>query len=69
MIAVGVAMGIIAAVGAGRLLLHLVDGMRSMEPLTFILMVLVLIMAALIASFVPAWRASRLDAVEALRSE
>jgi predicted permease len=69
MILVGVAVGAIAAVAAGRLLLHLVVGMRSMEPLTFALMILVLITAALAASFVPAWRASRLDAVEALRSE
>jgi ABC-type antimicrobial peptide transport system permease subunit len=69
MILVGVAVGAIAAVAAGRLLLHLVVGMRSMEPLTFALMIFVLITAALAASFVPAWRASRLDAVEALRSE
>lgn len=69
MILVGVALGIVGAVAAGRLLLHLVDGMRSTEPLTFAMMIAPLMVAALAASFVPALRASRLDAVRALRSE
>jgi ABC-type antimicrobial peptide transport system permease subunit len=48
---------------------RLVAGMRPMEPLTFVLMVLVLMVAALVASFVPARRASRVDPVTTLRQE
>jgi ABC-type antimicrobial peptide transport system permease subunit len=42
---------------------------RAAEPLTFVLMVLVLVAAGLAASFLPAWRASRVDPVIALRQE
>jgi putative ABC transport system permease protein len=50
-------------------LIRLVEGMRSTEPLTFALMIFVLIVAALAASFVPARRASRVDPLSALRQE
>src|SRR5215467_1611454 len=69
MILTGIALGAVGAFAAGRLLLHLVEGMRPTEPLTLALTVSVLVVAALLASFVPARRASRLDAVQALRSE
>ena len=69
MIFSGVAAGIAGALVAGRLLAHLVDGMRPSEPLTFALMILVLVAAALFASFVPARRASRVDPLVALRYE
>jgi ABC-type antimicrobial peptide transport system permease subunit len=69
MIFSGVAAGIAGALAAGRLLAHLVDGMRPAEPLTFALMILVLVAAALFASFVPARRASRVDPLVALRHE
>lgn len=69
MILTGVGVGAVAAFAAGRLLLHLVAGMQSIEPFTFIMMISLLVVAALFASFVPARRASRLDAVHALRSE
>lgn len=69
MVLIGVGTGVIAALAAGRLLLHVVDGMRPTEPLTLMAMIVVLFVAALLASFVPARRASRLDAVQALRSE
>ncbi len=61
MIAVGIGVGIWGALAAGRVLERLVAGMRPTEPLTFALMVLVLVVAALVASFVPARRASRVD--------
>jgi ABC-type antimicrobial peptide transport system permease subunit len=69
MIFAGVAAGIAAALGAGRVMVHLVDGMRPAEPVTFAIMILVLIAAALFASFVPARRASRVDPLVALRYE
>ena len=69
MIFIGICVGIAAAFVAGRLLERLVDGVRSTEPLTFALMVTVLVIAALFASFVPARRASRVDPMRALRQE
>jgi hypothetical protein len=69
MISVGVVVGLAAALAAGRVLQRLVDGMRSMEPFTFVLMIAVLVAAALFASFVPARRASRVDPMIALRQE
>jgi ABC-type antimicrobial peptide transport system permease subunit len=69
MIVLGVGAGIAGAVAAGRLLVRLVEGMRPREPLTLALMILLLVAAALLASFVPARRASRIDPMRALRQE
>jgi putative ABC transport system permease protein len=69
MIFAGVTMGIGGALAAGRVLLHIVDGMQPAEPLTFAVMILVLVAAALLASLVPARRASRVDPLIALRYE
>jgi ABC-type antimicrobial peptide transport system permease subunit len=69
MIAGGVVVGLIVAFAAGRLLVHLVDAMRPPDALTFAIVVTVLAAAALLASFVPARRASRVDPMTALRQE
>jgi putative ABC transport system permease protein len=69
MIGAGVGVGVAGGLVAARLLQSYVPGVRSMEPGIFALMVLVLIMAALLASFVPARRASRVDPMSALRQE
>ena len=69
MIFAGVAVGITGALAAAYLLVHMVEGMRPAEPLTFAVMILVLVAAALLASFVPARRASRVDPLVALRYE
>lgn len=69
MIFAGVAVGTAAAWAAGQYLARSVDGVRSMEPLTSALMIAILVSAALLASYAPARRASRLDPVRALRVE
>jgi predicted permease len=69
MILAGAAAGVCAAGATGRVLQRLVQGMRATEPSTFLLMISVLAVAALLASFLPAWRASRVDPVKALRQE
>src|SRR5947209_14232638 len=69
MIFAGVGIGTIGAVTAGRLLVSLVEGMRPAEASTFAVMVPVLMIAALLASFVPARRASQVDPMRALRPE
>jgi predicted permease len=57
------------SLAGGRAVARLVDGMKSAEPLTFAAMICVLLAAGLIASFVPARRASRIDPMNALRQE
>ena len=69
MIFVGVAVGAVAALGAGRILERLVEGMQPGGISSFAVMIPVLVVAAMIASFVPARRASRVDPVKALRQE
>ena len=69
MIVVGVGVGILGALAAGRLLQHLVEGMRPADLSTFALMILVLLAAALFASFIPARRASQIDPMSTLRQE
>jgi predicted permease len=69
MILIGAAVGIAAALAAGRVLERLVEGMQPTEPSTFIIMIPVLVVAALAASFLPARRASRVDPMSALRQE
>ncbi len=69
MIVVGIAVGILGALAAGRLLQHMVDGTRPTDPSTFAIMIPVFLAAALFASFLPARRASRVDPMSALRQE
>jgi predicted permease len=69
MILVGVGVGIAGAWAAGRVLTRLVEGMQSSQATTFAIMIPVLVVAALFASFLPARRASRVDPVKALRQE
>jgi predicted permease len=69
MIVAGVTVGLAAALAASRALQRLVEGMQPSGPATFALMIAVLLLAALAASFFPAQRAGRLDAMKALRQE
>jgi predicted permease len=69
LIAVGGILGTGAAYAAGRVLQRSVQGMSVIEPSTFIATAAVLVAAAMLASFVPARRASRVDPITALRLE
>ena len=69
MISVGVVLGAVGAFAAGRILVRLVDGAQPTDLTTFAITIALLIVAALIASLVPARRASRIDPLTALRQE
>jgi predicted permease len=69
MITIGTMVGLFGAWSAGRLLQRLVEGMRPPDPMTFFGMIAVLVFAALLASYIPARRASRVDPLTALRQE
>ena len=57
------------ALGAGRLLQGLLHGVDAVEPVVLIAAPIVLFTASLLASFLPALRATRVDPTVALRSE
>jgi ABC-type antimicrobial peptide transport system permease subunit len=65
---IGVAIGIVASMAAARLIASLLFGTAPTEPATFIGMVILLGIAALLAGFLPAQRASRVDPMIALRA-
>jgi putative ABC transport system permease protein len=65
----GVLLGLAGALGLTRLLRTLLYGVAPTDPLTFVLVPLLLGVTALAASWVPARRASRVDPMEALRYE
>jgi hypothetical protein len=65
----GVALGSVAALLLGRLVVAALYGVPSHDPATLVGASLLLVGVALLASWVPARRASRLDAAAALRCE
>jgi predicted permease len=69
LVALGVATGTCGAWAAARLLERFVEGSRPAEPITFLIMPGMLVMAAMLASLVPARRAARVEATHALRHE
>ena len=67
--AIGIGIGLLLAVGAGQFLQGMLYGVRSVEPLVLAGAPLILFAASLLASFIPAVRATRVDPTVALRSE
>ncbi|HSG82382.1 MAG TPA: FtsX-like permease family protein, partial [Gemmatimonadota bacterium] len=67
--ALGIVFGLVAAFALSRLLSSLLFGIASSDPLTYAGVAVLLAAAALIACYVPALRALRIDPVVALREE
>jgi putative ABC transport system permease protein len=66
---IGAALGMIAAAGVTRLMSSLLFGITVLDPLTYAAVPVFLLVAAALASYVPARRASAVNPVEALRAE
>jgi putative ABC transport system permease protein len=68
-IAVGAVIGLVTAAGLGRLVSTMLFGVEPLDPATFALVTLVLALTGAIAIAGPAWRATRIDPVAALRGD
>jgi putative ABC transport system permease protein len=66
---IGVACGVAAAMAAMRMMKALLFEVSTLDPVTYCAVSLVLIAAALLATYLPARRATTIEPLEALRSE
>jgi ABC-type antimicrobial peptide transport system permease subunit len=69
MAALGTAIGIAGAVALSRSIEGLLFGVSSTDPATIVAVVATLFTVALVACYVPAWRATGVDPTQALRTE
>jgi putative ABC transport system permease protein len=67
--AIGVAVGIVASFAMTRTMRSMLFGLNAADPLTFTAVALLLMCVALLASYLPARRATRVDPMVALRYE
>lgn len=69
MLAAGIVIGLLLAVATGKLLSGILYEVSAIDPLAFTLAPLVLAIAALLATWLPARRATRVDPMTALRAQ
>jgi len=65
----GAVLGLAGSIASGRALASQLFGVSTMDPATFVGAAAALILVAAVASVIPAWRATRIDPVRALRGE
>ena len=68
-VALGAAVGLVGAVALGKVMTGLLFGISGTDPVTLVSVAALFGAVAVVASYLPALRASRLDPVQALRSE
>ncbi len=69
LVGAGIVTGLVAALAVTKFLSSFLVGVTSYDPITFITVAVLLILAAFIACYIPAHRAKRVDPMEALRYE
>ena len=65
----GLVLGLAISVGAVRLIQSMLYGTRPLDPAIFAAVAATMLSVAALACLVPAWKASRLDPMQALRTE
>jgi predicted permease len=65
----GMLLGLLASFGVTRLIQSMLYGTSPFDPAVFVFVALMLLLVAVAACALPAWRASRLDPMQALRTE
>ena len=65
----GLVLGLAASAGLTQLIESMLYGTQPLDPVIFFSVSLLLLLVAAIACAAPAWQASRLDPMQALRSE
>jgi predicted permease len=66
---IGVTLGLAAALALTRVIKNLLFEVSTTDPVTFVIIVLLLVVAAMIASYIPARRATKVDPLLAIRNE
>ena len=69
LVSAGIVLGLIASFALARLVTNLLFSVEANDFETFALTSLLLIAVAALASYFPAWRATRIDPIVALRAE
>jgi ABC-type antimicrobial peptide transport system permease subunit len=66
---IGAAFGVVATLGATRLISSMIFGVSPDEPLTFVAVAAISLIVALLACYIPARRAMKVDPMVALKYE
>jgi putative ABC transport system permease protein len=69
LVGAGIGIGVLAALAVGRVLVSLLVGVPSYDPLTFTCVAALMLAVALVACYIPARRAAKVDPMVALRHE
>jgi putative ABC transport system permease protein len=69
LLGIGAGMGVVGVLALGPLMTRLLQGLTPRDPVTIVLAIGVLLLTGIVATLVPARRASRVDPVVALRSD
>ena len=69
LVGAGIALGVVGAAALARLIAALLYGVSAVDPLALAVAGATLLAMGLLAAFVPAWRAGRLDPAIALREQ
>ena len=67
-VGIGLALGVPAAIAAGRLMTDQLFGVKPWDPVMLLVATVLLCLAALLASVIPAWRAAAVEPMVALRN-